>query len=102
MPIALPAKRADLCFFSRAMRSRSPRVFAMLTTVLHIHLHVVVDIMYIQWLYAACGDRAGPIWRRRGDPSGRAGTDGAPSSPTSSLQTNPLPNVDGPGRKDGK
>ena len=72
----------------------------MLTTVLHIYLHVVVDIMYMMCLYAVRGDRTGSIWRRRGDAPGR--TDGAPPSPESSLETNPLPNVDGPGREDGK
>ena len=42
MPMALPEARGFVRF-SRAMRSRSPRVFAMLTTLLHIYLHVVVD-----------------------------------------------------------
>src|SRR5262245_63808539 len=65
MPIALPARRADLYFFSRAMRSRSPRVFAMLTTLLHIYLHVVVDIMYISWIYTSCGDRTNATWPAR-------------------------------------
>src|SRR5215468_6168408 len=42
MPSALPAMRADLKRFSRAMRSRSPRVVAIGEYYLHYH--------YIWWL----------------------------------------------------
>src|SRR5262245_55126685 len=82
MPMALPARRADLYFFSRAMRSRSPRVFAMLTTLVHFYLHMVVDFLYISWIYTACGDRTNPTWCPRADARRRARTDGAPPSPT--------------------
>src|SRR5262245_43423050 len=99
MPMALPARRADLYFFSRAMRSRSPRVFAMLTTLVDLYLHVVVDFMYMWWLYAACGDRAGRSSAAAETHPDAHANDGAPSSPESSLGTNPPPNIDGPGRK---
>src|SRR5262249_14193181 len=58
MPMALPARRADLKRFSRAMRSRSPRVVAMGAYYLHYN--------YIWWLtsetscsYTASQERSG-------------------------------------------